>query len=529
MADRLLDAPAPAVGLRAKLARPERALAVGWLAAVAFGAAAAAVLFVHLPVLRDHYFFGDDFVPLADIASRSTPGYLKDLFLLQDETPNWRFLTGLVYLGLYRAFGLNALPFLATAVVLHIGTAGLIFWLVRRVLGAVWPAFLAGSFFGLTAAAVPTVGQVTALNNVLGGFLLMLAVVALYEGLWRGRLVAWTAMSSVSFAAAIAANESVAVLAPLFPLLALWRASEADAWWRDRATQARVVLVSTPYVLIGGAALAALGACRCTSAASDGNFGAGGHIVDNLWIYLGRLLYPIGMEPLGEPGTAHLIAGIVVAVIAIGALVRGPALARLAVAFLALALIPYLPLELWSAPRYVYLAAIPFSMLSAVVFAEAARYGSRITPVVPGALALMALGVLALYGWQTWTQNETFGDETGRWHAFVADVTETYPELPAGSAVYIIGSDLSDPLLQCAVMPAAGEVLWGDVLLFSYLPGALEAYRVRPGYDVHVAEASASGLLPKFVPVATQSELTGGSFLLPHVEPGTTGNLCLAE
>ena len=58
---------------------------------------------VQAPVLG-HYFFNDDFVPLADIATRSTGGYIKDLFLLRDLTPNWRFLTGLFYLVEYRAF-----------------------------------------------------------------------------------------------------------------------------------------------------------------------------------------------------------------------------------------------------------------------------------------------------------------------------------------------------------------------------------------------------------------------------------------
>jgi len=128
---------------------------------LAFLTAAGAIFLVHLPVLN-HYFFGDDFVPLADIASRSTPRYIADLFLLRDETPNWRFLTGLFYLATYKTFGLNAFPFLLVSVLVHIGTAGLIFALLRRALKMVWPAALGALFFGLTPAAVPTVGQVTA-------------------------------------------------------------------------------------------------------------------------------------------------------------------------------------------------------------------------------------------------------------------------------------------------------------------------------------------------------------------------------
>ena len=302
----------------------------------AFLTAAGAIFFVHLPVLS-HYFFGDDFVPLADIASRSTPRYIADLFLLRDETPNWRFLTGLFYLATYKTFGLNAFPFLLVSVVVHIGTAGLIFALLRKIMNAVWPAFMAALFFGLTSAAVPTVGQVTAFNNVLGGFLLMLSIALLYEGLDRERLRYWGAASVVSFAAAIGANESIAVLAPVPALIALWHVAQKDDWWRERATLRTLALVSAPYAVIGGAALLAFGVCGCT-AAGGSNYGLGSHMIDNLWIYLGRLLYPVGMEPLGEPGLAHLVAGLALAGVSVAALVRGPGLARFAAAFLLLAL-----------------------------------------------------------------------------------------------------------------------------------------------------------------------------------------------
>src|ERR1700694_4441095 len=62
----------------------------------AFAAVAIAIFAVQLPVLG-MYFVGDDFVPLGDIASHGTWSYVQNLFLLHDPTPNWRFLTGLIY------------------------------------------------------------------------------------------------------------------------------------------------------------------------------------------------------------------------------------------------------------------------------------------------------------------------------------------------------------------------------------------------------------------------------------------------
>jgi hypothetical protein len=484
-----------------------------------------AIFLVHLPVLG-HYFFGDDFVPLADIASRSTWGYVADLFLVRDLTPNWRFLTGLFYLSAYRAFGLNAVPFFLASVLVHMATAGLVLILVRRTVDAVWPAFFAAGLFGLSASHVPTVGQVTAFNNVLSTFLLLASVVLLYEGLVRQQLRWWLVASVAAFAAAVAANESSALLAPVLGLVALWKLPKGDGWWRDPGEWVRLSILSAPYAAIGAGALIVFGLCRCTEAADL--YASGDHLVSNLWLYLGRLLYPIGMDFPGHISTAHLAAGLSVAALAAAALVLGPALARICVVFLFLALIPFLPIDLWTASRYTYLAAVPFSILAALLFAEAARYGGRLTPALPALVMLLAVGVVGLNAWQTWEQNEVIESKTADWRMLVTGLQETFPELPAGSTVYVRGGPVTDILFQCAVLPAVGEVLWGDAKLFTFLEGEFDTYRIRPGYEVFVADAQQGSFVPVRIEIASPSELrSGGVTLLPHVAPEAKGNLCL--
>jgi len=442
-----------------------------WPAALA--GAVGAVLFVHLPVL-DHYFFGDDFVALADITSRSTWGYLRDLFLVRDLTPNWRFLAGLFYLGAYRAFGLNAFPYFLANVAVHLGTVALIFWLVRRATGAVWPAFLAAAFFGLTPAHVPTVGQVTAFNNVLAGFLFMLALVTLYEGLVRQQPGWWGAAAALSFAGAIAANESIAMAAPVLALVVLWKFSETDEWWREPRQWLRAVKLAAPYLLIGGVALTVLGACRCTEAAKAYDAGTPPFIA-NFWAYLGRLLYPVpSMDLPGFVGTTHLASAGVVVLLSFLALFRGPQLARISIVFLFLSLVPYLMVTFALAPRYVYVAAIPFSILAALLFAEAARYGHRLMPVLPALLAIVAFGVLGLYGWQSWEQNQVFASLSERWRTLVTGLDERFPDLPEGSRVYVRGGPITEPLWQFYVLPSVGEVLWGGVALNTAPEGTQE-------------------------------------------------------
>ena len=529
MADRLIEAgaTAPPPMLPALDARRLRAEAVshteGLAAAAGFAAVAAAVLAVHIPVLQS-YFFGDDFVALADVSSRGTWAYLRDVFLLRDLTPNWRFLTGVYYLVIYRAFGLDALPFLLSNVLFHIGTAGLIFWLVRRALGLTGPALLAAAFFGLSAAHVPTVGQVTAFNNVLAGFLLTLSIVLLYEGAAREETRWWWGGSVAAFGGAIAANESAAALAPVFILVAWWGTAQEGRPWRMDAQ--RVALLSLPHALLGGAAIATFTACQCTEAAST--LSAGSHIEGNVWIYLGRLLYPIGLEPPGEPGSAHFAAGITVAVIAALAFLRGPGLARVAAVFLLLALVPYAPLDLWSASRYVYVAAIPFSILSALFFLQMSRLLGHVAPVFPVVIAFVAIGVVGLYSWQTWEQEQAQASLSDDWRSLVTGLDETYPELPEESTVYVYGSDDFGVLFQCAVLPAVGEVLWGEAKVFTFLSGDLDQYRIRPGYRGFVVAERGDSFRPVSIPVASAAEARDESItLLPHVPPAAHGNLCL--
>ncbi|MCH8849345.1 MAG: hypothetical protein IIC89_00805, partial [Chloroflexi bacterium] len=350
MADRVVqrgqtpDAEAPGV----EPAATHSGLSRGAWTALAFAGAISVTFLVQLPILG-HYFFGDDFIPLAEMVTNGKREYVKNLALLDDVTPNWRFLTGLYYLAMFETFGVNARPFLAGSLLVHIGTVALLFWLVRRALNAVWPAFFAAAFFGLAAASVPTVGQVTAFNNVLAGFFVMLALVTLYEGLDRRRLLWWGPVAAGSFAAAIASNESTAMLAPVFPLMALWKILEAGGRFYGR-DWLRLGAVTVSFGAIGGAALIAFVACNCTEAANPVVFGSGDHIIGNTWIFLGRLIYPIGFEARpGEVEAAHLMAGVVLALLLVILLVRGPGLARIAVVFLALALLPHLPPHCWFA------------------------------------------------------------------------------------------------------------------------------------------------------------------------------------
>jgi hypothetical protein len=426
----------------------------------AFLAVASCIIAVQLPVLG-MYFVGDDFVPLGDIASHSTWSYIHNLFLLQDPTPNWRFLTGLVYLALYRTFGLNAFVFLFTSLCVHIATTGLLFRFVRRHTDSLAAAATAAALFGVSAAYVPTIAYATAFTHVFGTFLIMLALVTIDEALDREHPELWRAASVVFFALAVMANEPVAVIAPLFAIVALWRISQLDS--RTKLDWAAGGVLATAYGAIGIAAISSLAACNCTAAHEL--TGPGGHIFGNIWIYLGRLVWPIGLEWPGEASLAHLTGGAVVVALGAFAFLRGPAAARIAALFLALTLVPYLPVDWILAPRYVYLAAAPFSILAALLLFDLSRQLRRLSPVLPALAGFAALSAVGLLAWQTWDQNHAIAVDSGRWRTLVTGLHERYPDLPAGSRIYVRGGPLSDPLWQQEVMPAVGYLLWNDVEL----------------------------------------------------------------
>jgi hypothetical protein len=528
---------------------------VSWPLAAGIAAVCAVVL-VNAPVLG-HYFFGDDFVPLAEVESRSTWGYLRDLFLMRDVTPNWRFLSGIYYLVMYRMAGLDATPYFAGALALHAATAALLFRFVWRATGDAWTALLASALFGVTAAHSPTAAQVTAFNNVLAAFFLVLALVLLHEGLERGRTRGsgrvddtgrthgsaptgmWIAGSAVAFAAAIASNESSAVSAPAFAAMFAWRHPRGEGWWRSERGWRELALAGTPYALLGATALIGFGACECTE--GDQLYGTGDHLLNNVWVYLGRLLYPIGMGAPHDPGTAHVVAGAVTLLLALAMLVRGPGLARVSVLLLGLAILPYVPIDAtWSAARYVYLASIPFAVLAALLFRDAGRTLARFAPQAPLAVALLAVSAVGLLSWQTWEQNQAFGEMTEDWRAMIDETEGVYApgELGPDAMVYARGGPVTDYYFQCAVLPAVGQIQWGDAKLFTFLNGDLERYRVLPGHNVYALDYQAGrtrGSAPtaggRFERIALRgagADDPPGTQLLPHVDPKATGNLCLA-
>src|SRR5207249_8086576 len=134
----------------------------------------ALVVGIHVPTLN-YYFFGDDFLVLGDIQTRSFTSYMRDVITLNDLTPNWRPLTMLVYWGEFKAFGFNALPWRIVNLSLHAASVLMLYVLLLSMTKRVFVSTMAALIFGVSASAVHTVTYVTALPHVLSELFLLTA------------------------------------------------------------------------------------------------------------------------------------------------------------------------------------------------------------------------------------------------------------------------------------------------------------------------------------------------------------------
>lgn len=440
----------------------------------------AVVLAVHIPTF-DYWFYNDDYVPFAEIAEANTTWeYVWRLLILQDVTPNWRVVPGIVYLLGYKTFGMEPLPYHFVSVGFHLGTSALIFHFLRRTTGYVWPGILGAILFGINPTHVFTVAQITSLNNVQGAFFAIATLVLVYESIRadRRRLLLY-ALAVGSFILAIASNESMAGLAPVYALTFLLFDDTGDVVRRVT----RAAMRSLPFAAIGSAAMLSFFACGCNEASTD--FFGRDNAQHIFLTYTGRIAYPIGFPRLPNTSNdAHAIATVFMLFLISFVAIHGPPGARIGALFMLLATIPYTFVRVFTAPRYTYQAAAGFAILVPATLAWLhARFPAAWRPALALAGAPLIAALAAWYSWQTIEQGKPFKRQTDDWEMLVKDVRRVFPDVPPGSRVIIIGGPWTNPIYQFHVMPSIAHVTWNTrVRMYSVPPdseGAREALEER--------------------------------------------------
>jgi hypothetical protein len=446
---------------------------------------------VHAPTLR-YYFDGDDFVVLGSIKYLGTKQYLLDTVRMHDIVPNWRPLTAAVYTAEWNLFGLNATGWRAVNLGVHLSSLAVMYALVSRVTKRPAIGAMAAIIFGVSGAHFDTVTYITALPHVLATFLVLaslLALVTYAQDGERNPLAFW--LSFALFVTAFLVNEGSFVYAPV--LVAAY-ALFTRRWLR---APERLVLHATPFVALAVGWLSFYQSCSCEQLKFDGYYW-GPHVATNYAVYLSWIVLPMHSIPLTPDATRWGIAAGLAAVSAFFA-VRGPNMARLAVLGVALALLPYAPVSIWTASRYTYAAVAFFAPIAAIasyaVYDRVRRTHALLRAPATVLALLFVATVAGLYGWQTYAQDSRSGRSTDRWALLVRELKKNYANVPPGTTIYIVDGPWTNPMEQYTWVPSVARAVYGDAAAFD-LPAA--AYQQQPPDPAHAlfVQWTADGLVP---------------------------------
>lgn len=431
-----------------------------------------------------HYFYFDDYVPFAEIVAQSRWEYVSNLLTSTDLTPNWRPLPGLLFLASYEIAGMDPLPARIVMVAMHVGTAGMLYYVVHRTTGWPWAACVAALVFGLNPAYVGALSQVTTATQVMAGFFLVATLIAVVECALaddRTRSLLWLGAATLLYILAIASHEGMAIMFPACGLAFITF---------DQNHEGRLLrsgLRTAPLAFVGFATAISFTACGCNEGTDVWGTSYAG---EQTLIYLGRMLYPVGLELPNDVGLAHAIAApILIAIMAVVSF-AGPKIGRVGALWVVLAIAPHVFIEYFTASRYLYLATPGY----ALVFAAAAmmlvdRLPSAIDRRAVAAIGGAALVVLAVwYAYQTYEQDEHFREASADWRDYHEDVTALWPQVPPDTRVITIGGPFQKYEYQLYILPAFAETTWGPTrTLQDYEPGSLPAQLALTSDSPYVA------------------------------------------
>jgi hypothetical protein len=460
--------------------RPARVAACGWARTlVAFlarhwGAVAviAFTLAVHVPSLG-YFFDGDDFVVLGSVEYLGAREYIADSWRMDDIVASWRPLTAVVYAAEWELFGLNPLAWRLVNLSVHLASVTVLYVLVQRTTARPAAGALASLIFGVSGAHFDTVNYITALPHVLATFFVLSSLLATLNHASAARgswLLYW--LSFGLFLLAFLSNEGAFVYAPL---IVAAHALFSGAWRRPL----RLALHALPFAIVAASWVAFYDACTCDQLKIE-EYGWGPHVWRNFGVYMSWLALPARQVPLSPDAVRWWIAAATAIVIALAAL-RGPQIARVGAAGVVFALVPFVPVEIWTASRYTYGAVAFFAPVAALIAVAAfdrmrALHQYSRTPSLILGMAFVGV-IAALYAWQTHAQHQRSGDAGERWRLLATELRATYDDVPDGTTIYIIDGQWQNPMEQYAWVPSVARALYGDAAAFD-LPRA--AYETDP-------------------------------------------------
>jgi hypothetical protein len=315
----------------------------------------------------------------------------------------------------------SPVAFHVASIALHAVNGGLVY-LVASAVG-LRPAFawLAALLFVVQPAYVDAVAWVGAIAEAIGACFGSIAILGLLRFRATGRR-AWQALGAVSFALALLTHESSVVFLPLL-VLADWTA--ARFVWRPRdilSTYAPFVLLAAAYLFVD------LTINSRHYLIAEGQYRVGVHMIRNVFEYTASLYV----------GERTLLAHAVVAAVMTAVALRGSAIARFSLAWMIIAMLPFLPFTFANVSRYAYLPAVGLAMLAAEGLAALdRRLGRRAATwwrlIVPALAAVVAVrfAIFASKG------VEDFVERAETYRTFLSELRRARPVIGDGGTVTV--------------------------------------------------------------------------------------------
>lgn len=413
------------------------AIGAAILSALPISAALLAALVVNLPTLDD-YFHGDDFVAFTELGTKQPLQYLYDTFTFKDVNFYWRPLGQASYLALYHAFGLDPAAFHALSIAMFLFTLWLIYRFSVNIGLSRVTAAAAAAIFALLPSHVVSVAWVTNSPRIMAVMFFMASLVVLQKALakrsWQLDIAAW-----LLFLAAALSDETSLALAPV-PVL--YAAIHSGRLVIDRAVIARCIFYA--------ALVASLAPLQFMFTLDDeprlADYAFGPHILEQTWALTSQLVLPLAEgSPLALSfraiGPEQWAAGAVAIAAGVLLLVSGSWLLRLLAVWTAIALAPFTLWDIeWLSPRYVYMAALPYSILLAWGAAAMLQVLQRWRPAELAAAAcvlVIALTAGAAGADTTIKRNQEWARSTEPFRILAEGMPAAVPELPPNARVLI--------------------------------------------------------------------------------------------
>ena len=453
----------------------------------------AAVTVVYLPTLHDS-FHGDDFVAFTEFKTHNLWNYSSDVFLFKDANFYWRPLGKISHFILYEFFDFDPFPYRIYSLAVFLLTLIALYAFCWREGMGRWVATGAALIMGLLPNHVVSVTWVTNNQRLMAVLFMLIAMIWLQTPGERRRW--WQEIAAFVFMLLAAlSDETSLALVPVPVLYATF--VNPGAWphgrqWAELKHAVPVVIRAAFFA----AMVAILTPLQLKYGVSDEPrllfFGVGPHVITQTWAITSQLVLPLtDASPIDllirDIPTVQWIAGAVAIAGGALALAFGSRWLKLLVIWTALGVAPFTLWDLnYTSPRYVYMAAVPFSIIFAWGTTEVVRFVVhvlRFRPVQALALAgtFAAIAIACVISWQTVQERDaTWTAETAKYKPLADNLKIALKDPPKNGGRVVIYYGYWPDFWASAV----ARTIYGDKKLYVVnVPGKVADTnfpRVRP-------------------------------------------------